>query len=188
MFLERRTRIKVVAFALMALFLASVAVASFASASNSNTAAGTYLTFAMQKSYGYGPWINLLSGWTTLISITTPNVGYAAWYQVSCDGYANVYTGNEAEIAIGVDSTAETASTRRFYEATGVSYFETGLHTEKMFYLGAGTHTFYFLARRYTGTGTVTTNYHTITVTFFTDAYVSQMNAGEVGGSEDGPR
>ena len=144
---------------------ALVAVVSFAYALQ--TSAGTYQTGVFAKTYGSGTFIELSSSYQTLISMSLPNVPITAYYYVVCDGYANI--NGSPEFAIGVDSTAEDASTRRFYTNT------TGIHTERVYKLGPGAHSFYFIGRMYMGQGSAKVNYHTITVTIFTDGSLTQL-------------
>jgi len=173
-----RTRNKVVVVALIGAVLASLAITvGYVSAPNP-----MYASAIWSKSYGYGAWIEP-TGWTTLLSITLPSFP-SLYYHVSCDGYAYLQDGVELEIAIGVDSPTEDASTRRFY---GVGEMYTGLHTERVFKLGAGSHTFYFLATRYAGTGVPRINYMTITVTVYTDGGLTLLaSTTEVGGPPNG--
>jgi hypothetical protein len=88
------------------------------------------------------------------------------YYHVVCDGYAFV-SDSAAVIAIGVDSATIDGSTLRLYGASGV--LQTGLHTERVYQLGAGSHTFQFRGTKQLNTGLVNVNYHTITVTVYTD-------------------
>ena len=88
------------------------------------------------------------------------------YYHVVCDGYAHIST-DDTVIAIwtNADSTEIDWNTIRFYRR--VEY--TGIHTERVYYLGPGSHTFYFVGDRYWGTGEERINYYTITVTVYTD-------------------
>ena len=137
-----------------------------------NIAAGTYQCGVFSKSYGFGTWLYLSNtSWTTILSLSLPNVPISAYYHVVCDGHATVLNAM-AEVAIGVDTTAEDTSTRRFYSYTDIGWNMVGIHTERVYHLAAGSHTFNFLGTILNGPvsyGYVSVNYHTITVTVFTD-------------------
>jgi hypothetical protein len=129
--------------------------------------AGTYQSGVFGKYYGSGSFIQLSTSWQTLISLSLPNIPVTVYYYVVCDGHA-ACNGDEIEIAIGVDGVTVDTSTRRFYDAT-----VTGIHTERLYSLGPGLHTFYFRARVYVdSTGVSSVNYHTITAAIFTDGSV----------------
>jgi hypothetical protein len=119
-----------------------------------------------------------------MLSITVPNVGYSAWWNVVCDGYTYL-SGADLGIGIGVDSTTIDTTTYRFYgyPTAANTQLYSGIHSEELYYLGAGAHTFHFLGNRNSGTGTCRVMYFKITVTFFTDAYVAQVGGSEVSGS-----
>lgn len=177
-----RMRKKVVAVALIGIALASFAIAGFASALTSK---GAKQSGVFAKVYGSGAWIDLTTEWQTLLSITLPNIPMSVYYYVVCDGYAALQEeGTEIEIAIGVDSATEDGSTLRFYGFYW--YGATGIHTERLYYLGPGSHTFYFLGRKFTA-GAAAVNYHTITVIVFTDGSLIELSeTAEVGVAPDG--
>jgi hypothetical protein len=129
---------------------------------------GTYQSGVFYKVYGYGSWIELSASWKTLMSISLPNIPVSAYYHVVCDGYAYINS-SYVQIAMGADNATEDPSTRRFYgEWEGITL--TGIHTERVYNLGPGAHTFYFIGKIYSGyIADSRVNYHTITVTIFTD-------------------
>jgi len=171
--LESGKRKRIVAVALIGAALASFAVAGFSLAASSS--AGQYKTGGFAKVYGYGEWIRLevVGEWHTLLSLSLPNVPINAYYHVVCDGWSNTHNG-ELKIAIGVDSTTEDESTRRFYQHTDPNLL-VGIHTERVYYLAAGRHTFYFIGSKVGGGGNPSINYHTITVTIFTDGSLVEL-------------
>ena len=155
-----------VAVLLVTIAVASVAVANYASALQAQGGITESAVFA--EVYGYGSWMTLNGTFDTLLSVTTPNIPLSGYYHVVCDGYVSIEASAQVEIAIGVNSPTEDASTRRFYKTYGhvtLDFLLTGIHTERVYYLGPGSHTFYFLGL---SSGTSRVNYHTITVTFFT--------------------
>ena len=154
----------IIIVALIGIVLASLGVGAYAVTSSYR---GNYWSAVYSKSYGFGSTISLTSSWRTILSITLPSLPSGLYYHVVCDGYAAIGD-SQIQIAIGVDSTTEDTSTRRFYGSLDTTIL-TGLHTERLYQLGAGSHTFYFLGRKYSSYGYANTNYHTITVTVYTD-------------------
>jgi hypothetical protein len=90
------------------------------------------------------------------------------WAFIFADGSVAGYGEYEAHFRIGVDSTGGDEHTDRFVNV----YNDTWDGTDESVALsvrrgiGAGTHTFYFLGRRYDGTGTVKLGDATLTVIF----------------------
>jgi hypothetical protein len=175
--LEKSTRTKVLVGVMSAIVLTIFASSALARNIPSITA-GTYQTGIFSKSYGWGEWIYLNNAsWTTLMSLSLPDVPINAYYHVVCDGYAGIQNAVITS-AIGVDGPTEDTGTRRFYGSEVTSGFMgTGIHTERTYYLGAGSHTFYFLGTIYNlGRGGYSDiNYHTITVTIFTDGSATAL-------------
>jgi len=173
--LESSRRKRIVAVALIGAALVSFALAGFSLAASSS--AGQYKTGVFAKVYGFGEWITITLEWQTLLSLELPYVPTSAYYHVVCDGFVNTHNG-ELEIAIGVDSLTHDESTRRFYygDLEPISReMLTGMHTERVYYLDPGQHAFYFLGRNTGGSGVPRVNYHTITVTVFTDGSLVEL-------------
>lgn len=168
--MDNDRRKKVFALLLVGAVLASVAVANFASALNAQGGLTESAVFA--KVYGFGNWIDLDGSVQTLLSITLPDIPMSGYYHVMADGYVLVIDQAQASFALGVDSPTEDVSTRRSYQ-TSPNGITTGVHTERVYHLGPGAHTFYFLATCINGLATV--NYHTITVTFYTYGSLTEL-------------
>ena len=134
---------------------------------STSTALAKHGSGAYGKSYGYGTWIELTPSYQAIYSMTF-SVPATVYGYVDCDGYA--YMKNcEVEIAMGIDSTSEDVSTRRFYSyATGATD-TSGIHTSRLYKFNPGTHTIYFLARVFSGgTGWESrANYMSISVLIF---------------------
>jgi hypothetical protein len=124
-------------------------------------------------SYGFGEWIILDSttpaGWVVLDSLTIDLPEERPVY-VDVDGHG--FMNNcELVIAIGIDdSINEDESTRRFYSFPTGDLDTSGLHSSRLYLLGPGSHTIYFLAQinRVGETGYfVNANYMSITALVF---------------------
>jgi hypothetical protein len=90
-------------------------------------------------------WVPLSTKWDPVMSIDLPFIGSSLYYKVECDGY--LYLCNSTcGFAIGVDSPEVDPSTYRFYGYPNIEHL-TGIHTERVYYLGPGAHSFYFLGR-----------------------------------------
>ena len=150
--------------------------------SNPGIAAGTYQTGVFSKVYGTGGYILLYQApiWTIVASLKLPNVPVTAYYHVVCDGQA--WAGNEFEIAIGFDYLTYDSATRRLYTEDA-----QGIHTERVYKLGPGAHTFHFKGRKNPTSGDVAIDYQIITVTVFTDGSVIDLSGSdEATAFEDG--
>jgi hypothetical protein len=183
--LERNRRIKVVAVALITV-LASVAIGGFAYASSNNAAGtGTAQAYVWSKTESNFQTVTVrFSSFASILSVATFNVPISAYYHVVCDGYTFI-TGNVLGIAIGTDSLTPDLSTYRFYGINGNSnQTYGGIHTEKVYYLPKGVHTFYFLATKFSGTGPdCGVAYLSMTVTLFTDGSILTAAEDQVGGN-----
>ncbi|UCC33676.1 MAG: hypothetical protein JSW53_01345 [Candidatus Bathyarchaeota archaeon] len=166
-----------------AAFAGIVVVSLLVGAYAANTSAGKYQCGVFSVSYGWGTWVYLddYPNWTTILSLSLPPIPIDAYYQVICDGYAGI-DDCQIRIGIGVDAPIEDESTRRFYgDSSNAEGFDGhGIHTDRVYFLEPGKHTFYFL-----GVITSTTdpeyyadlNYMTITVVVYTDGSVTQLNS-----------
>ncbi|UCG45459.1 MAG: hypothetical protein JSV58_01370, partial [Candidatus Bathyarchaeota archaeon] len=103
--MDNDRRKKVFALLLVGAVLASVAVASFASALNTQEVVTKSAVFA--KVYGFGGWMDLDGSVQTLLSITLPSIPMSGYYHVVADGYVFVVDSAEASFALGVDSPTE---------------------------------------------------------------------------------
>ncbi len=128
---------------------------------------------AYGTSYGFGPWINLNvdtpAGWVVLDSLTVDLPEIRPVY-VDVDGHGFM---NDCElvIAIGIDDfIIGDESTRRFYSFPNGDLDTSGIHSSRLYLLGPGSHTIYFLAQinKVGGTGYyVDLNYMSITALVF---------------------
>jgi len=187
--LESSRRKRIVAVALIGAALTSFAVAGFSLAASSS--AGQYKTGVFAKVYDFGDWIYVdnTTYWEELISISLPNVPVNAYYYVVCDGYAAMQNSACLWIAISVDGIPEgddDGTTSRFYRYPDMPSVYTGIHTERLYYLDAGPHTFHFIAKLYWvyPGGEALINYHTITVVVFTDGGLIELVKTSVGSAE----
>lgn len=175
--------------ALVGIAVASLVMVGFASAVYRNAGAGKYQTGVFAKVYGRGDWIYLgtIGARETLLSLGLPSVPISAYYHVVCDGHAFIAgDGSELEIAIGVDSTITDPSTYRYYQCYESMRVFTGVHTERVYYLDPGAHTFHFLGVLMDGSS-VSINYHTITATVFSDgSLIDLAETTEAGVTPDG--
>jgi len=149
---------KIILFVLMLAFVFCFTAAN---------AQAQFRSAAYGKSYGYGSWVELSTSFKVIYSMTfsTPVTAYG---YIDCDGYAAIHN-CELQVAMGIDSTSEQASTRRFYSYPTGATDTSGIHTSRLWKFNPGTHTVYFLARvSYTGTGWYSrANYMSISVLLF---------------------
>jgi len=113
----------------------------------------------------YSAWTANLVGWQTIVSVTLPSLP-AGYYKAEVDAHS-YQSGAVLGIGIGVDSTTADTTTQRFYDSLGETDVRQGVHTQEVFYLGAGSHTFYFRAGNVNPTGTAQLWNSHITVTYF---------------------
>jgi hypothetical protein len=120
----------------------------------------------------YSSWTGSLSGWSTIVTLTTPSLP-TGYYKVELDAHAYLEYPSRLGIGIGVDSTSSDATTLRYWQCDSSPFesgstFLTDVHTQEVFLLAEGTHTFYFRAGETSGGGGYCglQNSH-ITVTFF---------------------
>lgn len=119
----------------------------------------------------YSAWTVNLVGWQTIVSVTLPSLP-AGYYLAEADAHA--YQDNAVlAIGIGVDSTTADATTQRFYDSLGETDVRQGVHTQEVFYLAAGSHTFYFRAGNINSVGTAQLEYSHITVTYSSTGSIS---------------
>jgi len=130
------------------------------------------------------------TSWTTtsssfeVIRQCTFSVPQNGWVFLSANGSMARSNGEyEAQFRIGIDSTSGDSDVDRFVNV----YNDGGDGTDKAVALsvlkpvGAGTHTFYFLGRRYSGTGTVLVYDPTLTVIFIPAADSEVLACGVSG-------
>jgi hypothetical protein len=132
-------------------------------------------SYIMEKQYS--SWTGTLTGWTTVTSLTTPSLP-AGYYKVELDAHAYMVYPSHLGIGIGVDVASADSTTQRFWQCddspfVSGSTFMGDVHTQEVFYLAAGAHTFYFRAGRTSGTADCELEYSHITVTFSPDGSVS---------------
>lgn len=127
--------------------------------------APTPSVYIMERTYS--PWTGALTGWQTIVTATLPSMA-AGYYKVELDAHS-WQTNSRLGIGIGVDSASADATTTRYYDSNvgGDTEVLTGVHTQEVFYLPAGSHTFYFRAGNVAGAGEVQLQNSHITVTFF---------------------
>lgn len=169
-------RLRMLAVALMGIVITSLGAVGLASSLSNK--AGTYQTGVFGVEYGFGEWklLNVTEVWTELLRIRLPDVPIGAFYYVLCDGHAWC-DGGMLQIAIGVDAPVEDDSTRRFIHSAELLDNPSNIHTERLYHLGPGAHTFYFLGKLYQASpgGYVNINYHSITVIIFTDGRLMEL-------------
>ena len=103
------------------------------------------------------------------LSIDLPYIGKSRYYKVECDG--SLWADHAAcKFAIGVDTPVADPNTWREYGDDYIDDLKTGIHTERVYYLGPGAHSFHFLGRIYDGGPFpyAVCCYMTITVTVYT--------------------
>ena len=135
-------------------------------------------SYIMEKQYS--AWTGTLDNeWSTIVTLTTPSLP-AGYYKVELDAHSYLEYPSRLGIGIGVDSTSADSTTTRYWQCDSSPFvsgstFLADVHTQEVFYLAAGAHTFYFRAgETYSGTGgdCQLQNSH-ITVTFFPDGSIS---------------
>ena len=106
---------------------------------------------------GYLDWTTTLSSFQVIRQCTIASTG-AGWAFLSADGSVACQDGEyEAQFQIAIDNTAGNANTDRWmniYNDAGDGS-DKGLALSVLRPITQGTHTFYLLGRRYSGTGTV---------------------------------
>jgi hypothetical protein len=106
-------------------------------------------------------------------NITLPAGGYVFAEASAASGYWN--GSYEGMMAIGFGSTTEDYYTERWFTFNSSDEMMP-VSTSRIYYLGAGTHTIYFLAKRFSGSGSVWFPRYTLSVIF-----IDQLGkAGEV--------
>jgi hypothetical protein len=120
----------------------------------------------------YSAWTGSLSGWSTIVTLTTPNLP-TGYYKVELDAHSYLEYPSRLGIGIGVDSASSDSTTTRYWQCDSSPFvsgstFLGDVHTQEVFLLSAGTHTFYFRAGETSGGGGYCglQNSH-LTVTFF---------------------
>jgi hypothetical protein len=156
-----------VIIALIATVLGSLVAPSLVTAQTgimAGTASGVF-----SKIHGDDP-VLLSTLMEPIMSINLPFIGQSLYYKVECDGYLS---SGEAvcRFAIGADSPNEDPYTWRYYGDTGVdTHTNMGIHTERVYRLGPGAHSFHFLGMIY-GEGVyphALVNRMSLTVTVYT--------------------
>ena len=170
--------------------LIGITLVSFLAAVRAGT--GTYQTGVFCKVYGYGTWIRVdtKTSWVEIMNITLPNIPVSAYYHVSCDGYAALNYKPSLKIAISVNSIptgSDDGTTRRFYEYPEVISATTGIHTERVYHLAPGSHTFHFIGTLHVmpTSAHANINYMSMTVVVFSDGALSE-SLGTMDGNEHG--
>jgi hypothetical protein len=144
---------------------------------------GTALTYSTD---GYPPrsassvgngFLTASSSYTTVtsVSITLPASGYVF---AQASGAAGYWDGTyEGAIAIGFGSTSEEYWTERWFYFNGASD-RMPVSTSRIYYMGAGTHTIYFLAKRISGSGQTWLPRYSLSVIFIDLGSTGAAGAG----------
>lgn len=164
-----RKQAKMSRIILVAVTLVTLAFANFAVASTSS-GTGTYRSMVFAKVNTGLKELEIEGSWEVLLSISLPDVPISAYYHVVCDGYSYINSSDGIRVAISVDGNTYDERTFRAYWTFTTEDGGTNIHTELLYYLDPGSHTFDFLGDRMgLGPGLCRVNFHSITVTVYSD-------------------
>jgi hypothetical protein len=166
-----------VIIALLATVFGSLVVSSIVTARTGIMAGTSSAVFS--KAHGTD-WVYLSFGdLLPIMEIELPYIGSWLYYKVECDGYLISDTALCAfAIAKDIPSYAD-ASTFRFYGDVTKYGYATGIHTERVYYLGPADHSFYFLGSilMIGPEPEAVCNYMSITVTVYTHGNLEEPYA-----------